>query len=529
MAAMVVDELVVTLGLDPSKFTQGQKDALDSFKRTQEQAVSSGKEIESQGRKTTEYFSNLKREAIGLLAVFLGGRGIKEFVGHITSADAATGRLAKTVNMTVGELSAWQSAFEQVGGTAGSAAQAVQGISGAMNNALISGEIPMFANYIGGLFDKTTGRLKDVGEVVKELADLTKGMDPAIATAFLSKIVPGINQDMINLVLKGRDAIDAYLVAARKAGGATAESSEKTAEYQRQLALLDRTATNTGRNILTFLLPSLITLTTKIGEFFEALNNPHKTPEETGAAIEEQRKRLTKQFGDPRDILESYDEFWKRHMAPIFGESASTAEFFYGKRGAPAPQEQLPAPGAPTRGDRNNNPGNIEYGPLAVRMGATGTDGRFAIFPDKATGEAAMRQLLQKNYSGLTLSQIQRKWVGNADPNYLASMSRATGLDAGAVPDLSNPEMVRRLMRGMTRGEGTQLPPAGLAGAPAAAATSTDRSDRRSSATTNNTTTIGSVSVTLPNVKDAEGFRRELPEAVRRVNFAAGSNYGQTG
>jgi hypothetical protein len=44
------------------------------------------------------------------------------------------------------------------------------------------------------------------------------------------------------------------------------------------------------------------------------------------------------------------------------------------------------------RNRRNNNPGNIEYGPFAKEHGAIGTDGRFAIFPDEETGFRAMKK-----------------------------------------------------------------------------------------------------------------------------------------
>ena len=48
----------------------------------------------------------------------------------------------------------------------------------------------------------------------------------------------------------------------------------------------------------------------------------------------------------------------------------------------------------PNRGQRNHNPGNIEYGQFAKDHGATGSDGRFAIFPDAATGYKALDALL---------------------------------------------------------------------------------------------------------------------------------------
>lgn len=49
----------------------------------------------------------------------------------------------------------------------------------------------------------------------------------------------------------------------------------------------------------------------------------------------------------------------------------------------------------PNRPQRNNNPGDIEYGKFTIAHGATHSDGRFAIFPDAATGWKALSSLLK--------------------------------------------------------------------------------------------------------------------------------------
>jgi hypothetical protein len=64
---------------------------------------------------------------------------------------------------------------------------------------------------------------------------------------------------------------------------------------------------------------------------------------------------------------------------------------------------------------RNNNPGNIEYGPFAMSMGATGSDGRFAIFPDMEMGYRAADALMKgKNYQNLSIANAIKRW---APPN----------------------------------------------------------------------------------------------------------------
>lgn len=99
-----------------------------------------------------------------------------------------------------------------------------------------------------------------------------------------------------------------------------------------------------------------------------------------------------------------------------------------------AQMEGYNAPG--TRPARNFNPGDIEYGPFAEEHGATGSDGRFAIFPDSATGYAAMRALLTEHYLGLTVAAALNKWappVENDTSAYTSGVCEMTGLTPGTV------------------------------------------------------------------------------------------------
>ena len=83
-----------------------------------------------------------------------------------------------------------------------------------------------------------------------------------------------------------------------------------------------------------------------------------------------------------------------------------------------------------TRPTINNNPGDLEYGQFAINHGATGTDGRFAIFPDVTTGYAAMKALLQEHYGGMTLQQaldIYAPPIENNDNLYLKDVCSFVG------------------------------------------------------------------------------------------------------
>jgi hypothetical protein len=80
-----------------------------------------------------------------------------------------------------------------------------------------------------------------------------------------------------------------------------------------------------------------------------------------------------------------------------------------------------------SRSNRNNNPGNIEYGKFAQAHGATSLETIppginekpvFAFFPNIVSGFSAMQALFQAPvYSGLDVSQAITKWAPPSENN----------------------------------------------------------------------------------------------------------------
>jgi hypothetical protein len=83
---------------------------------------------------------------------------------------------------------------------------------------------------------------------------------------------------------------------------------------------------------------------------------------------------------------------------------------------------------------RNNKPGNIEAGKFANAHGAIGSDGVFAIFPDAATGMAALESLLQTpGYQQLTIEGAMERYAPPAENNtaaYVLFITQRLGLAA---------------------------------------------------------------------------------------------------
>lgn len=90
--------------------------------------------------------------------------------------------------------------------------------------------------------------------------------------------------------------------------------------------------------------------------------------------------------------------------------------------------------GVGTRAERNRNPGNIIDSPFArSQPGYAGSDGRFAIFDDVASGMNAMERLL-RSYMARgrdTIAEIIAKWAPSSENNvgaYVAHVEQLTGI-----------------------------------------------------------------------------------------------------
>jgi hypothetical protein len=99
------------------------------------------------------------------------------------------------------------------------------------------------------------------------------------------------------------------------------------------------------------------------------------------------------------------------------------------------PAQPSPSGNSSPRGIRNNNPGNIVYGKFAQSMGATGSDGRFAVFQSMEDGIKAAIKLLEGYVAKGTdtVRKIISKWAPANENNtaaYIDAVSKKLGISA---------------------------------------------------------------------------------------------------
>lgn len=111
-----------------------------------------------------------------------------------------------------------------------------------------------------------------------------------------------------------------------------------------------------------------------------------------------------------------------------------------------------------SRAWRNNNPGNIRYSKFAQRNGAIGEAGGFAVFPDEATGMAAISALLRSDsYNKLTIEGAISRYAPPVENNtaaYHKRLQQLTGLPISTRMSQLNDAQLQRVATAIRQIEG---------------------------------------------------------------------------
>lgn len=226
----IIDSLVVELGLDPKKFTQGQKDALAAFKKTAEESRTRAKEIESHLSNVQQGVTSLTRRAAGYLALIAGGFGLKELIFYLVKTDAETGRFAKTIGTSSTTLAAWRGLAILSGGSAEAFTSSISGLVQQFQQFALTGDssvLPYF-RALGINISDADGKMRPFNDILLDIADSFSKMDPSRAAAFGKAF--GFDDATISLLLRGRAAVEAMLETQKKIHAVTKENTDAAEE-----------------------------------------------------------------------------------------------------------------------------------------------------------------------------------------------------------------------------------------------------------------------------------------------------------
>lgn len=235
--ATVIDSLVIELGLDPKKFTAGQKQALADFKRLQEEGESRAKQVEERQRRIGTALEDIGTKALNTFALFTGGKGLVEFFTGMQRANASVGRLSRNIGVSVETLTKWQAAARIFGGSAEGMAASFTQISDAFAGWKIGVVTPMIADFraisaAGGIVidmnDGVAKSMENLAENLKRIHD----RDPAQAGLLGRRL--GLDPAFFDLLIRGRAGMKEVLDYVEKIGTATTADANAAGELEKR-------------------------------------------------------------------------------------------------------------------------------------------------------------------------------------------------------------------------------------------------------------------------------------------------------
>ena len=497
-AATVIDSLVVELGLDARKFTEGRREAQEAFQKTKTEVTAFTKTIEDSGTKVSDVFSVMKKGIFGVVAGLVGGEAAS-FIQSIVTADAGLGRLSKSIGVNIETMSMWRNMARAVGGSASEADSTLSTLADTFQRYKAFQEQP--EGNFASLINRSGADWRAGPDVF--IKQVSAYLEREVAAGRMTEqerrrealTIPGVagSPAMLNLIIGGAKAVDKAREAVEKFGGATELSAEAAADLQLKEAALATAFDEIAR----ITLPFLARVVNKIAEML------HIDAEEGGSSI------FTAKRGSFAD--------WVLTMG---GRYPLPKGSYADEHPGATPGGIFNAFGRQTRGDRNNNPGNIKMGPDARAFGATGQDDQgHAIFPTKEAGDAAQASLLRRLYSGMTIAQMGMKYA--EDPHWAAGVAAAGGYGLGDVPNMSDPAQMARLQRAIRQQEGTHFGGGGADIWGSAPKPGFYQGPMRPQSSNNSNVTVGAINITSHKA-DPQAVADLVPGSLRR--FATARN-----
>ena len=271
----VVDALVVQLGLDATQFRRGQRETIESFRKTREGTVKEAKGIEQAAESAAESIARLGRNALRLFAIFTAGKSLGQFAADIARSDAAMGRLTKSIGQTPELVTAVGNAVARAGGSADGAARSFEVWSDHIERVRTTGVSPLL---------ETLARLQAAGgkqinynktwiDQWSDLADMFEAVKnkSGIATATLHGKDLGFDPGLVALLVQGSAAFRKAVAESEKLNISTRKDTEAAQALQTAYVALTQEVEAFGRAILTAVSPALVRILKDIQAIVRAI------------------------------------------------------------------------------------------------------------------------------------------------------------------------------------------------------------------------------------------------------------------
>jgi len=271
--ANIVDELVITLGLDASQFTAGSVKIKDDLEQLKRESEDHGKKVEHSAGTATAAYAKLRNEVMALTALFVAGLGIKEFTTNTNIFNAATGQLAQNIGLTTEQLYLLEEGAKRFGGTSEATAGSLSGLMSELQQFSITGQsnlLPFFRTLhidIGGLRDGTRSFYDIIIELHKALSKMTSTEATQWGKMF------GLDPATVMLLRQSDEEFQKLIQHIKEIGVPTEKDIQLGQEFRGALADLEQASKMFGLTLLRDLNPEIIKVMKGIESWLQNKDN----------------------------------------------------------------------------------------------------------------------------------------------------------------------------------------------------------------------------------------------------------------
>lgn len=278
--AHIVDAIMVTLGLDTSKYTTQAENAIKTDARLEKSLDG----VEKKGGAVSKNFEGLANAVKGAAKVFASlaaATGIIRFLQNVAEetrqANEEMLKLQASLGLTAEKINGMRGAGAALGGTAEGMTNSMKGLNKGMNDFVVKGGTSLlpFMNALGVSMVDGQGKLRDVDKVMLDLSDSFSKMNSEQAYALGQDM--GFDEGTIAALMQGRDAMKEMSEYHAKMYTSSKEELAASRELSKNQAQLSAHWASMKLMIGNAIIPLLVKLTNFAKAFFEFLQDHQKT------------------------------------------------------------------------------------------------------------------------------------------------------------------------------------------------------------------------------------------------------------
>lgn len=278
--AHIVDAIMVTLGLDTSKYTAQAENAIKTDARLEKSLDG----VEKKGGAVSKNFDGLANAVKGAAKVFASlaaATGIIRFLQNVAEetrqANEEMLKLQASLGLNAEKINGMRGAGAALGGTAEGMTNSMKGLNKGMNDFVVKGDTSLlpFMNALGVSMVDGQGKLRDVDKVMLDLSDSFSKMNSEQAYALGQDM--GFDEGTIAALMQGRDAMKEMSDYHAKMYTSSKEELAASRELSKNQAQLSAHWASMKLMIGNAIIPLLVKLTNFAKAFFEFLQDHQKT------------------------------------------------------------------------------------------------------------------------------------------------------------------------------------------------------------------------------------------------------------